>query len=134
QRHQQLSRIGRSNKRPIEFMSPVVRTGQCPAPLSIGENKVRAVPGEHESKTMADAIFELLLLPEEAAKILNLSTSWLAKARMTGEGPEFVKIGRAIRYSMSSLQKFIQARSRKSTSDRPDENNDSGTPKNKNKN
>jgi hypothetical protein len=77
---------------------------------------------------------EPLLSPEDAAKILNLSTSWLAKARMTGEGPEFVKIGRSIHYSMSSLRKFIQARSRKSTRDLPDENGDSGTPKNEKKN
>ena len=42
---------------------------------------------------------ESLLLPDDAAKIFNLSTSWLAKARMTGEGPEFVKIGRAVGYS-----------------------------------
>jgi hypothetical protein len=94
---------------------------------------VRAAPAEHGSKTMADAMFEPLLTPEEAAKFLKLSTDWLAKSRMTGKGPEFIKIGRAIRYSMSSLQKFIQARSRKSTSDLPDENSDSGTPKNENK-
>lgn len=46
---------------------------------------------------------EPLLDPEETAKILNLSPSWLAKARgKTGEGPEFVKIGRAVRYSESA--------------------------------
>jgi len=60
---------------------------------------------------MSDATpLEPLLSPEETAKILSVSTSWLAKARMTGEGPEFVKIGRAIRYRMSSLLKFVQAR------------------------
>ena len=55
-----------------------------------------------------------LLPPERAAGFLD-TISWLAKARMTGGGPEFVKIGRAIRYPMSGLQKFIQARVRKST-------------------
>ena len=30
---------------------------------------------------------EPLLLPEEAAEILKLSASWLAKARMDGTGP-----------------------------------------------
>lgn len=56
-----------------------------------------------------------LLRPEDAAKILNVSISWLAKSRMTGTGPEFVKIGRAVRYPKSTLQKFIEARTRAST-------------------
>jgi hypothetical protein len=47
---------------------------------------------------------ERLLLPEDAAKILNLSTSWLAKARVDGNGPAFVKIGRAVRYREASLR------------------------------
>lgn len=59
---------------------------------------------------------EPLLDPEETAKILNLSPSWLAKARgKTGEGPEFVKIGRAVRYSESSIRKFILQRTRVKT-------------------
>jgi predicted DNA-binding transcriptional regulator AlpA len=60
---------------------------------------------------------EPLLHPEDAAKILNLSTSWLAKARGAGGGPEFVKIGRAVRYSESSLRKFIKAQTRSSAGD-----------------
>jgi predicted DNA-binding transcriptional regulator AlpA len=75
---------------------------------------------------------EPLLPPEDAAKILNLSTSWLAKSRMRGQAPEFVKIGRAVRYSMSGLQKFIQAQTRKSTDGVPDETNDSNRPPNEN--
>jgi predicted DNA-binding transcriptional regulator AlpA len=58
---------------------------------------------------------ERLLLPEEAAKILKLSMSWLAKARMDGTGPEFVKFGRAVRYKQSSLLKFIHEQSRTNT-------------------
>ena len=40
-----------------------------------------------------------LLHPSEAAKILNVSLSWLAKSRLSGNGPRFVKIGRAVRLS-----------------------------------
>ena len=58
---------------------------------------------------------ERLLLPEEAAEILNLSTSWLAKARMDGTGPEYVKFGRAVRYKRSGLLKFIQEQTRTNT-------------------
>jgi predicted DNA-binding transcriptional regulator AlpA len=60
---------------------------------------------------------EGLLLPEEAAKILKLSTSWLAKARVDGTGPEFVKLGRAVRYQRSGLLKFIQGQTRTNTNE-----------------
>ncbi len=59
---------------------------------------------------------EPLLTPEQTAKILNVSTSYLAKSRVDGDGPEFVKIGRAVRYPESCLRKFIKARTRTSTS------------------
>ena len=62
-------------------------------------------------------VLERLLLPEEAAKILSLSTSWLAKARMEGTGPGFVKFGRAVRYKQSSLLKFIQEQTRTNTNE-----------------
>jgi predicted DNA-binding transcriptional regulator AlpA len=58
---------------------------------------------------------EPLLDPKEAATVLKVSTSWLAKARVQGDGPEFVKIGRAVRYPESSLHKFIAQRTRTST-------------------
>ena len=60
---------------------------------------------------------EPLLPPREAAKILNVSTSWLAKSRLSGEGPRFVKIGRAVRYLESSLREYIKGRTRSSTSE-----------------
>ena len=41
---------------------------------------------------------ERLLTPKEAANFLRVSESWLAKARMRGDGPPYVKLGRSIRY------------------------------------
>jgi predicted DNA-binding transcriptional regulator AlpA len=58
-----------------------------------------------------------LLHPKDAAKILNLSTSWLAKARLRGDGPRYVKIGRAVRYPESSLREYVKSRMRGSTSE-----------------
>jgi predicted DNA-binding transcriptional regulator AlpA len=60
---------------------------------------------------------EPLLHPREAARILSVSLSWLAKSRLSGEGPRFVKIGRAVRYLESSLREFIKGRTRGSTSE-----------------
>jgi predicted DNA-binding transcriptional regulator AlpA len=44
-----------------------------------------------------------LFVPAEAAKLLSLSLSWLAKARLRGDGPRYVKIGRAVRYGESCV-------------------------------
>jgi hypothetical protein len=60
---------------------------------------------------------EALLTPQQAAEILNVSTSYLAKSRVNGDGPEFVKIGRAVRYLETSLRRFIKARTRTSTNE-----------------
>jgi predicted DNA-binding transcriptional regulator AlpA len=57
-----------------------------------------------------------LLLPAEIAKLLKVSLSWLAKARLAGNGPAFVKIGRSIRYRRSAVQDYIRARTKVSTS------------------
>ena len=58
-----------------------------------------------------------LLHPRDVAKLLGVLTSWLAKARLSGNGPRFVKIGRAVRYLESSLKEYIKARMRGSTSE-----------------
>jgi predicted DNA-binding transcriptional regulator AlpA len=66
------------------------------------------------AKVQAD---EVLLHPRDAARILNVSDSWLSKARVDGTGPRYVKIGRAVRYPQSSLREFIKSRMRGSTSE-----------------
>jgi excisionase family DNA binding protein len=58
-----------------------------------------------------------LLSPKEAAKLLKVSTSWLAKARMTGEGPPYIRIGRSIRYSEAAVLQWLKSRQRLSTSE-----------------
>jgi predicted DNA-binding transcriptional regulator AlpA len=57
-----------------------------------------------------------LLHRKEAAHQLGVSLSWLDKARLTGRGPVFIKIGDAIRYAAEDLDKFIAANRRTSTS------------------
>jgi predicted DNA-binding transcriptional regulator AlpA len=57
-----------------------------------------------------------LLTPTEAANFLRLSLSWLAKARMRGDGPPFIKLGRSIRYSETALRLWMRAQQRLSTS------------------
>jgi predicted DNA-binding transcriptional regulator AlpA len=62
-------------------------------------------------------LLEALLTPPQAAAFLGVSLSWLAKARVAGNGPRFVKIGRAVRYVDSAVRDYIRARTRGSTSE-----------------
>ena len=59
---------------------------------------------------------EVLLNPKQAAKLLNLSTSWLAKQRLKGGGPPYLKLEGAVRYRLADLQLWLKARLRLSTS------------------
>jgi len=59
-----------------------------------------------------------LLSPKEAAEFLGMSASWLAKARMRGDGPPYVKIGRAVRYPEGALRQWLKAQMHLSTSER----------------
>lgn len=58
-----------------------------------------------------------LLTVSEAAHRLKLSESYLNKARLTGGGPRFVRLGRAIRYSVPDLDAWVQANGAGSTSE-----------------
>lgn len=57
-----------------------------------------------------------LLTPKEAARLLNLSVSWLAKRRLVGDGPNYIKMGGAVRYSQAALQQWMKGQQRSSTS------------------
>ena len=57
----------------------------------------------------------VLLTPKEAATRLKVSLSWLAKARMRGDGPPYIRIGRSIRYTEAALMQWMKSRQRLST-------------------
>ena len=50
-----------------------------------------------------------LLTPREAAQFLRLSESFLAKARMRGDGPRYRKLSRAVRYLKADLLVWLKA-------------------------
>lgn len=58
-----------------------------------------------------------LRTPKEVAQFLKLSTSWLAKARMRGDGPPDIRIGRSIRYSEAAVLQWMKSRQRLSTNE-----------------
>jgi predicted DNA-binding transcriptional regulator AlpA len=58
-----------------------------------------------------------LLKPKEVAARLKVSVSWLAKARMRGDGPPYIPVGRSIRYAETSLIQWMRSQQRTSTSE-----------------
>jgi len=66
---------------------------------------------------MTKSDFDRLLTVSEAAEFLQLSESWMNKARIYGDGPRFIKMGRSVRYSLQALEEFKRAHARGSTSE-----------------
>jgi hypothetical protein len=52
-----------------------------------------------------------------AARMLDLSESYLNKARVYGGGPPFVKLGATVRYHIPTLLAWAASQTRRSTSD-----------------
>lgn len=58
-----------------------------------------------------------LLDVTDAAKYLNLSKSTLAKMRLSGKSPRYVKLGRKVAYRASDLDVWIEEQTFSSTSE-----------------
>jgi hypothetical protein len=54
-----------------------------------------------------------VLTPKQAAQALNLSESWLAKRRLAGDGPTYIKMGGAVRYTEAALLCLLTGSSRR---------------------
>jgi predicted DNA-binding transcriptional regulator AlpA len=65
---------------------------------------------------MTDLIHRRLRTPA-AADYVGYSESTLEKKRLTGEGPPFIRLGRAIVYDTRDLDAWLDARRARSTSD-----------------
>jgi predicted DNA-binding transcriptional regulator AlpA len=67
-----------------------------------------------EKQTMQNKLLKTL----EAASYLGLSKAFLERDRWAGAKVPFIKIStRAVRYRLEDLEKYIESRIRKSTSD-----------------
>lgn len=54
---------------------------------------------------------------KDAAALCGLSVSTLNKLRVTGNGPIYSKLGRAVIYDPVDIERWIKSRSRSSTSE-----------------
>lgn len=58
-----------------------------------------------------------LISAEEAAKRLNIAVSTLAKMRLSGKSPKYVKMGRRVAYRPEDIEEWIAAHSQTSTAE-----------------
>ncbi|WP_417415860.1 helix-turn-helix transcriptional regulator [Hoeflea sp.] len=58
-----------------------------------------------------------LISSEDAATVLNISSSTLAKMRLSGKSPRYIKLGRRVAYRPSDLEAWVEAQSFASTSE-----------------
>ncbi len=58
-----------------------------------------------------------LLTVEEAASFLRLRPQTLARWRVEGSGPAFVRVGGRVLYERAELERFVSAGRRRSTTD-----------------
>ncbi len=68
----------------------------------------RSPPGE---------VLPNLLEIDEVTELLRISRSLLAKWRMAGRGPRFMKVGRRILYDCGEVRRWLAAQQRSSTLD-----------------
>lgn len=67
--------------------------------------------------TAPDDLDRETMLPPEVARMLKVSISYLAKARMRGDGPPYHKVGRSVRYVRTEVRQWLTSRGRNSTSE-----------------
>jgi len=56
-----------------------------------------------------------IMTTAQAAQFLGLRTNTLEIWRYRGTGPQYLKLGRAVRYRLSDLEDFIQACTKQKT-------------------
>jgi hypothetical protein len=93
------------------------RSGSTPIPTEDTSQMLSKTSTPPNAASSHRQIVPTLLTPALAAHYLSLSVSWLAKRRLAGDGPPYVKLGGAVRYAETSLQQWMKSRQRLSTSE-----------------
>jgi hypothetical protein len=52
---------------------------------------------------------EQLFNERETAKVLRISVQLLRKWRANGKGPEHIKLGKCVRYSIGDIERYISS-------------------------
>jgi predicted DNA-binding transcriptional regulator AlpA len=71
----------------------------------------------HDGDDMTHPDLNMLLTSREVAALLRLSERTMERHRVTGTGPRYIALGRAIRYRGCDLLDWIEHAARQSTSE-----------------
>ncbi len=74
---------------------------------------------ENKSRPAAQSDLAKHLTTSQAAAYLGVSPEFLAKARVSGNGPAFARFGRKIVYRLIDLNEYVSKRVYRSTSEYP---------------
>ncbi|WP_442577578.1 helix-turn-helix transcriptional regulator [Mesorhizobium sp. ASY16-5R] len=55
----------------------------------------------------------MLLNTQQTAEKIGKSTSWLNHSRQTGDGPQYLKIGHAVRYRPQDVDAWLEQQARR---------------------
>ena len=67
---------------------------------------------------------EPLLDEQKASEVLTVKVKTLQAWRVRGDGPNYIKLGRCVRYRLSDLEEFAASHTRRSTSDQGEDIDD----------
>jgi hypothetical protein len=89
-----------------------------PKPGSVlARDAARSSKTEQPTKRRADALVHRMVSVPEATDYLGVRTSFLNKSRITGDGPQFHKLGRRVVYAPFELDTWLDERKRRNTSE-----------------
>lgn len=72
----------------------------------------------HSTRRPSDDVAPEYLDPRSVSEFLGgVSTKTLSNWRVSGFGPPFVKIGRAVRYPLDDLRRWLRARTVRNTAE-----------------
>lgn len=101
----------------ISFLDELIGASKSQKSPPAAQRKGSQGPVPVGDPTMPNA-GKRMLTTVDAAAYLGLAVQTLAKMRVSGESPPFYKLGRQVLYDRTDLDEWIQARRRRSTSDR----------------
>lgn len=83
------------------------------------QNTVSSSTSNKPVPTPSESLVSLprLMSQKDLAAYLGKSIAWCERARWTGDGPVFVKLGRNVRYRAADVLAWIDASARSSTTE-----------------
>jgi len=103
----------------IAFLDQIRTKLGEPAKQKTREATESASEGDQDSNTQRSPDSKRLLIAKDAAAYVGLATQTLAKLRVTGGSPPYFKVGRQVLHDKAELDKWLDGRRRRNTSESP---------------